>query len=189
MKKLLMDEIPEDFIMRQLNDSRYISKIVKNLLSNIVREENEQETVSKNLLSTNGAVTSILKQDWGLNDIWNDIISPRFKRLNELTNSTQFGTINPNTGKFLPQVPFALQKGFNKKRIDHRHHAMDAIVIACATRDHINYLNNESALGKDKKEIKEWLKEIKLYCWRVIINLRSTCPTNNLTSCCITREY
>jgi len=155
MKKLLMDEIPEDFIMRQLNDSRYISKVVKNLLSNIVRQEDEQETVSKNLLSTSGAVTSILKQDWGLNDIWNDIISPRFIRLNELTNSTQFGTINPNTGKFLPQVPFGLQKGFNKKRIDHRHHALDAIVIACATRDHINYLNNESALGKDKKENKE----------------------------------
>lgn len=155
MKKLLMEDIPEDFIMRQLNDSRYISKVVKNLLSNIVREEDEQETVSKNLISTSGTVTSVLRQDWGLNDIWNEIISPRFKRLNELTNTTQFGSINPNTGKFLPQVPFELQKGFNKKRIDHRHHALDAIVIACATRDHINYLNNESALGKDKKEIKE----------------------------------
>jgi len=155
MKKLLMDDIPEAFVQRQLNDSRYISKVVKNLLSNIVREEGEQETVSKNLLSTNGAITSVLKQDWGLNDIWNDIVSPRFERLNSLTNSTNFGSINSNTGKFLAQVPIELQKGFNKKRIDHRHHALDAIVIACATRDHINYLNNESALGKDKKEVKE----------------------------------
>lgn len=155
MKKLLMDDIPEAFVQRQLNDSRYISKVVKNLLSNIVREAEEQETVSKNLLSTNGAITSVLKQDWGLNDIWNDIISPRFERLNTLTNSSNYGSINPNTGKFLPQVPIELQKGFNKKRIDHRHHALDAIVIACATRDHINYLNNESALGKDKKEVKE----------------------------------
>ncbi len=154
MKKLLMDDIPEAFVQRQLNDSRYISKVVKNLLSNIVREEDEQETVSKHLLSTNGAITSVLKQDWGLNDIWNDIITPRFERLNTLTNSSNFGSINPNTNKFLPQVPIALQKGFNKKRIDHRHHALDALVIACATRDHINYLNNESALGKDKKEVK-----------------------------------
>lgn len=38
MKKLLMDDIPEQFIERQLNDSRYISKVVKGLLSNIVRE-------------------------------------------------------------------------------------------------------------------------------------------------------
>ena len=37
MKKLLMDDIPEQFIERQLNDSRYISKVVKGLLSNIVR--------------------------------------------------------------------------------------------------------------------------------------------------------
>ena len=42
-------------------------------------------------------------------------------------------------------MPLELQKGFNKKRIDHRHHAMDAIVIACANRNIVNYLNNESA--------------------------------------------
>jgi CRISPR-associated endonuclease Csn1 len=45
-------------------------------------------------------------------------------------------------------MPLELQKGFNKKRIDHRHHAMDAIVIACATRDHVNLLNNEAAHSK-----------------------------------------
>ena len=39
MKKLLMDDIPEEFVTRQLNDSRYISKVVKSLLSNIVREK------------------------------------------------------------------------------------------------------------------------------------------------------
>ena len=37
--KLLMDDIPEKFIERQLNDSRYISRVVKGLLSNVVREE------------------------------------------------------------------------------------------------------------------------------------------------------
>lgn len=42
-------------------------------------------------------------------------------------------------------MPLEQQRGFNKKRIDHRHHAMDAIVIACATRSIVNYLNNESA--------------------------------------------
>lgn len=154
MKKLLMDEIPEAFIQRQLNDSRYISKVVKNLLSNIVRDEGEQETVSKNVISTSGAITSQLKQDWGLNDIWNDIITPRFQRMNKLTQSTNFGSINPTTNKFLPQVPIELQKGFNKKRIDHRHHALDAIIIACASQDHVNYLNNESALGKGKEDDK-----------------------------------
>jgi CRISPR-associated endonuclease Csn1 len=157
MKKLLMDDIPEAFIQRQLNDSRYISKVVKNLMSNIVREEGEQEAISKNVIASNGSITSTLKQDWGLNDIWNELITPRFERLNELTKSNNFGEWTSKDGNrvFQIQVPLELQKGFSKKRIDHRHHALDAIIIACASRSHINYLNNESALAKNKKEEKE----------------------------------
>ncbi len=157
MKKLLMEDIPETFIQRQLNDTRYISKVVKSLLSNIVREANEQEAISKNVIACTGGVTSILKQNWGLNNIWNDVITPRFERLNELTRSTNFGEWTNKDGKrvFQAQVPIELSKGFSKKRIDHRHHALDAIVIACASRSHINYLNNESGLGKAKKEDKE----------------------------------
>lgn len=153
MKKLLMDEIPDAFIERQLNDSRYISKVVKSLLSNIVREDGEQEITSKNVISCSGGVTSILKHDWGLNDVWNSIIYPRFERMNEKTNSNGFGQWTNKDGKrvFQTEMPLILQKGFNKKRIDHRHHAMDALIIACATRNHINYLNNEHARQKDDK--------------------------------------
>ena len=152
MKKLLMDDIPDAFIERQMNDSRYISKVVKGLLSNIVREkqdngEYEQEAVSKNVISCNGSITDRLKKDWGMNDVWNHIILPRFKRLNEVTGKDCFTTHN-REGHEIPSMPLELQKGFNKKRIDHRHHAMDAIVIACATRDHINLLNNEAAHSK-----------------------------------------
>lgn len=45
-----MEDIPNQFIERQLNDSRYISKFIKSLLSNIVREEGEEEATSKMLL-------------------------------------------------------------------------------------------------------------------------------------------
>ena len=152
MKKLLMDDIPDGFIERQLNDSRYISKLIKGLLSNIVREklpngEYEQEAVSKNLISCNGSITDRLKKDWGMNDVWNSIILPRFKRLNELTKKDCFTAISAEGHEF-PAMPLELKKGFNKKRIDHRHHAMDAIVIACTTRDHVNLLNNEAAHSK-----------------------------------------
>lgn len=157
MNKLLMDDIPETFIERQLNDSRYISKVVKSLLSNIVREkdsngEYEPEAISKNVIVCTGSVTDRLKRDWGVNDVWNSIIYPRFERLNELTGSQQFGCWENKEGKrvFQTAVPLEMQKGFSKKRIDHRHHAMDAIVIACATRNHINYLSNESASKKAK---------------------------------------
>jgi len=147
MKKLLMEDIPEAFVERQLNDTRYISKVVKGLLSNIVREDGEMESTSKNVISCTGGVTNTLKQDWGLNEVWNRIITPRFERMNELTKSNNFGQWTNKDGKrvFQTDMPLELQKGFNKKRIDHRHHAMDALVIACATRSHINYLNNESA--------------------------------------------
>ena len=149
MRKLLMDSIPEDFIARQLNDSRYISKVVKGLLSNIVREEGEEEAISKNVIVCTGGVTDRLKKDWGINDVWNKIILPRFQRLNEMTGTTQF-TVQTTNGHEVPSMPLELQKGFNKKRIDHRHHAMDAIVIACANKNIVNYLNNESASGKSK---------------------------------------
>jgi len=147
MKKLLMEDIPEAFIERQLNDTRYISNVVKALLSNIVRVDGEQEVTSKNVISCTGGITTILKQDWGLNDVWNKIVTPRFERMNELTKSTDFGHWTNKEGKriFQTEMPLENQKGFNKKRIDHRHHAMDALVIACATRSHINYLNNQSA--------------------------------------------
>ncbi|MDA3928947.1 MAG: type II CRISPR RNA-guided endonuclease Cas9 [Prolixibacteraceae bacterium] len=142
LKKLLSEDIPEGFIDRQLNDSRYISKLIKGLLSNIVKEENEQEATSKNIVTINGAITSQLKRDWGLNDKWNEIVVPRFKRMNEITQSNDFGFWDDKINAFRTQVPDALSRGFNKKRIDHRHHALDALIIACVTKDHINYITS-----------------------------------------------
>lgn len=144
--KLLLEEIPEKMIERQMNDTRYISKFVFPLLSNLVRAEKDDDGInSKNVLPGNGKITTILKQDWGLNDVWNDLILPRFVRMNELKKTTAFTSWNGQYQKYLPAVPLELSKGFQKKRIDHRHHAMDALVIACATRDHINLLNNKYA--------------------------------------------
>ncbi|MEQ5789762.1 CRISPR-associated protein Csn1 [Muricauda sp. NFXS6] len=147
LKNLLSEDIPEGFINRQMNDSRYISKLVKALLSNIVREEGEQEATSKNLIPVTGSVTSKLKNDWGLNDKWNELILPRFERLNQLTQTNDFTAIN-TSGNIIPTVPDELLKGFSKKRIDHRHHALDALVVACCTRNHSHYL---SALNTEKK--------------------------------------
>jgi CRISPR-associated endonuclease Csn1 len=144
--KLLLEEIPNKMIERQLNDTRYISKFISNVLSNIVRSEKDDDGInSKKLIPVNGKITGILKQDWGLNDIWNDLIFPRFDRLNQLTKTKDFTTWNEQHQKFLPTVPLKLSRGFQKKRVDHRHHALDALIIACATQDHVQYLNNENA--------------------------------------------
>src|SRR5690606_29414969 len=150
--KLLLEEIPEKMIDRQMNDTRYISKYISKVLSNLVRGEKDDEGVnSKNIIPGNGKITGILKQDWGLNDVWNDLILPRFERMNQLTNSTDFTAWNEKHQKFLPSVPLELSKGFQKKRIDHRHHALDALIIACATRDHVNLLNNKHAKSRNER--------------------------------------
>lgn len=153
-QKLMMDDIPEKFIERQMNDSRYISRVVKGLLSNIVREDGEEEATSKNVIVCSGGVTDKLKKDWGINDVWNKIVTPRFERMNKLTVSDNFGHWENKEGKrvFQTTMPIELQKGFSKKRIDHRHHAMDALVIALASRNIVNYLNNESAHDDKKRE-------------------------------------
>lgn len=132
------------------------------ILSNIVREKDakgrlEPESTSKNVIVCTGKVTDWLKRDWGLQDVWNHIIYSRFERLNDKVKSKRFGQWENKKGKRVFQInmPLELQAGFSRKRIDHRHHAMDAIVIACASRPIINYLNNCSSGEKEHYGLRE----------------------------------
>jgi CRISPR-associated endonuclease Csn1 len=153
MGKLLMGDIPDSFIERQMNDSRYIAKEIMSILSNVVRDDDELEGTSKHIVPLNGTITTRLKKEWGINDVWNDIVYPRFERLNRITGTHEYGEWRNVGGKnvFQTSVPLSISKGFQKKRIDHRHHAMDAMVIAATTKDHVNYLNNLSALSGNEK--------------------------------------
>jgi CRISPR-associated endonuclease Csn1 len=146
-QNLLLEEIPEKMIARQMNDTRYISKFISSLLSNIVRADKEDDGInSKNLIPGNGKITTVLKKDWGMDAVWSDFILPRFERMNQLTNTNTFTYWNEQFQKYLPVDYSPIDsKRIEKKRIDHRHHAMDALVIACMTRDHVNLLNNQSA--------------------------------------------
>jgi CRISPR-associated endonuclease Csn1 len=159
---LLSKEIPEEFTNSQLNNSQYITKMAMKLLSNIVREKDEDTFRSKNVLATNGTISTTLKRNWQLNDVWNEIIAPRFKRLNELTNSNLFGDYREINGHkvFINEVPEGVNKNLDPKRIDHRHHALDALAIALTTENHVNYLNNISS-QKDSEENLKTRKAIK----------------------------
>ena len=59
-----MEDIPQEFINRQLNDSRYISKMVKQLLSAIVRGQEEVVATSKFVIPCTGGITDRQKKDW-----------------------------------------------------------------------------------------------------------------------------
>ena len=157
MKKLLAEEIPTGFNSQQLNNTRYISRITRDLLSKIVRDEDEQGLVSKHVVSTNGNMTDRLKRDWGLNEVWNELIAPRFQRLNMLEGTNKYGTFTEQNGQrfFRIDIPLEISRGFSKKRIDHRHHALDAAVIAYTDISHVQYFNNESSrAGTSGRDIK-----------------------------------
>lgn len=133
-RMLLTEEIPNNFVDRQLNDTRYISRKIGELLQPVAKNE---------LVFTSGKITSDLKEKWGLHRTWKRVLEPRFKRLETIT------------GEVL--VEFDTEKNdihFKKdyKRIDHRHHAMDALVIACTSKEHIRYLNTLNAQSMDNKE-------------------------------------
>ena len=151
---LLSKDIPNKFGNNQLNNSRYIAKLAMSLLSNLVREENEKEFKSKNVLVVSGRVTSILKQDWQLDETWNELIKPRFIRMNELLNTNDFGEERLIDGHpvFVPTIP---DNEVNKKRIDHRHHALDALIVALTTNNQVNYINNISSLDINSERKKE----------------------------------
>lgn len=48
-----------------------------------------------------------------------------------------------------------------EKRVDHRHHAIDALTVACTTHEHIQYINTLEAQSKDEKLKWQYQKLLK----------------------------
>lgn len=122
LDKLLLsnEQIPEDFIARQLNETQYITKKAKEILLQ----------VSRNVYATSGSITDRLREDWGLTDVMKELNFEKYKLA---------GLTFEETGKNGER----LQKIKDwSKRDDHRHHAMDAITIALTRQGYIQYLNN-----------------------------------------------
>ncbi len=151
LKNLLATEVPEDFVERQINDTRYITRKVSELLYPFVKTK-ENEKNDSGLVFTIGSITSDLKREWGLNTVWKDIIKPRFKRLEEITGHQIIFSDEEDNNKFHFNVPE--QPEINEKRIDHRHHALDALIIAATTREHIRYLNSLNAVDSNEELLK-----------------------------------
>lgn len=101
-KNVVLDE----FISRQLNDTRYISREVHKYLKQLYPQRNDNKG-EKFVFVTRGDVTSHLRHLWGLNRILD-------------TDGT--GT---------------------KNREDHRHHAVDAVVIALTSGSALQKLSRK----------------------------------------------
>lgn len=154
LQNLLRDDVPKDFISRQLNDTRYITRKISELLLPVAGYDN-------GLIFTNGSITSELKQNWGLSTLWKDLMKPRFERLQKITNEQYIYQDDEDKNKYHINAP---NGELDIKRIDHRHHALDALIIATTTREHIRYLNTLEAADSEKeiKIIKHSLVKSKI---------------------------
>lgn len=169
---LLSREIPKGFTSSQLNNTRHIARKAMELLSHIVREPGEVEFRSKNVLPVTGAVTSALKKTWRLDEVWKELVAPRFIRMNKLTESSLFGQwqISKSGQKYfdcnLDDTIREKDESYDIKRIDHRHHALDALIVALCTEEHVNYINNINTNAKSddygkQKQIEKYRKTLK----------------------------
>ena len=158
------------------------------LLSHIVREKGEMEFRSKNVLPVTGSITNELKKVWKLNEVWTDLVAPRFKRMNKLTKSKLFGDYQTSKSghEYFDCKPDEFirekDKSYDIKRIDHRHHALDALIVALCTEEHVNYINNINANASSKnfgkqKQIEKYRQTLKEKIMYSVSNKEN--PKNN----------
>lgn len=135
LHNFLREDIPQDFIQRQINDTRYVTRKLSELLYPVAKEDN-------GIIFTIGAISNELKDKWGLNRAWKQILRPRFERLEKITGEALIDLDNETNN-------IHFKKDY--KRIDHRHHALDALVIACTSREHVRYLNTLNSAEEKRK--------------------------------------
>ncbi len=114
----------KDETSRYLSDTRYVSKMALRYLRAIINNDNS-EYIENRIFSVRGQQTSKLRQRWNLLGIEYDLMRLDIPRYNKLENEI----INPITGEIKDKIKNP--EWFKKPRIDHRHHAVDAIVVAC----------------------------------------------------------
>jgi CRISPR-associated endonuclease Csn1 len=159
-KNLLAEKIPSNPVERQLKDTQYISVAIKNELAKIVG--------SDNVKTSTGEVTDFLRSRWGLRRLFMELTENRFKQM-ELWDLDENG--NPKAKWITRTVIDDGEKKKNlyeiknwNKRYDHRHHSIDALVVALTTQSHIQRLNNLNKYYQDeltarKDEFKIEIKE------------------------------
>ncbi len=115
LKRLRQEAVDaDDFAQRQLNDTRYITKAVVQYLELLYRKE--LRAGEKAVQSTRGSLTAELRRHWGLNNILPPLT---------LFDGSPMVDENGESG------------GSKKSRADHRHHAVDALVVALSSRSYL----------------------------------------------------
>lgn len=143
-KNLLAEKIPSNPVNRQLKDTQYISVAIKDELAKIVG--------SDKVKTSTGGVTDYLRSHWGLKRLFMELTEPRFKQM-EMWDVDENGNpkelwiskyFDKDENKHVYEI-----KGWSK-RYDHRHHAIDALVVALSNEKFIKRLNDLNKYFQDE---------------------------------------
>lgn len=132
-------KIWENFIDRQLRESQYIARKSREIL----------QQICNNVTATEGTVTAKLRKFWGWDDILMNLQLPKYQE----SGQTIIKEWTSDHGKRKHQKEEIANW---TKRDDHRHHAIDALVISCTKQGYIqriNTLNSSETKDEMQKEI------------------------------------
>lgn len=128
----LKEDIPSDFLERQLRLTQYISRQAMAILQQGIRRVSASE----------GGVTARLRSLWGYGKILHTLNLDRYDSMGETERVSREGEANEE-----------LRITNWSKRMDHRHHAIDALVVACTRQSYIQRLNRlSSEFGREDKK-------------------------------------
>ena len=129
-KQLVAEELDDNFASRQIVDTAYAT----------TRAVEYLKCICSKVEAIPGRATAQMRKSWGVNSI-----------LYQLDKDTEY----------LKQVENELKEEFDrrkgeifakKNRADHRHHALDAIVLAFTTAGHVQRLSELSSDSKDNEK-------------------------------------
>ena len=128
----LKEDIPSDFLERQLRLTQYISRQAMAILQQGIRRVSASE----------GGVTARLRSLWGYGKILHTLNLDRYDSTGETERVSREG-----------EATEELRITNWSKRMDHRHHAIDALVVACTRQSYIQRLNRlSSEFGREDKK-------------------------------------
>ena len=120
----LKEDIPSDFLERQLRLTQYISRQAMAILQQGIRRVSASE----------GGVTARLRSLWGYGKILHTLNLDRYDSMGETERVSREG-----------ETTEELRITNWSKRKDHRHHAIDALVVASTRQGYIQRLNRVSS--------------------------------------------
>lgn len=134
-----MDKVTQnpEFLARQLTDTQYLARLSREYLDSLYPGEeadsNGELKPIQHVWATSGKITELLRRNWDLNSLL---------PIDERITGTQ-----------------KLRLGYPKNRSDHRHHAIDAIVIGVTKRSLLKSIT-DAASRLNNEEFEEFVKEL-----------------------------